>query len=224
MNEFPNRPFRGVLLTACFALLLLLMSRWVDLPLTVAIEKHVSPVVNNVFDYIGKLGDSEMYIFAALFVYVVSLVGMRRGWVCPVSVGFERLARYGALVLSVMAVGGLITLVLKKVVARARPEVWLEDGWYGLVAPFTKGSDYNSFPSSHTLTAFAVAAALGEIAPRWRIPALLVATLVAVSRVINRDHYLSDVIAAAAIGIFVAHFLAPYVLDSRRRWMFFRRG
>lgn len=219
MAHFPRRPFRGVLLTACFALLLLLMSRWVDQPLTLAIEKHMSPVVNEIFDYIGYLGDSEMYLFAALFVYVVSLVGIRRGWVCPVRAGFERLARYGMLVISSMAVGGLITLILKKLVARTRPEVLLEDGWHGLVEPFTRGNDYSSFPSSHTLTAFAVAAAIGEIAPRWRAPALLLAALVAISRVINRDHFLSDVTAAAAIGIMVAHYLAPYVLDERHRWM-----
>jgi len=219
MAHFPRRPFRGVLLTACFALVLLLMSRWVDQPLTLAIEKHMPPVVNEVFDYIGFIGDSELYIFVALFLYIGSLIAIRRGWTCPVRVGFERLARYGMLVLSSMAVGGLITLVLKKLVARTRPEVLLEDGWHGLVAPFTSGHDYSSFPSSHTLTAFAVAAAVGEIAPRWRVPALLVASLVAISRVINRDHFLSDVTAAAAIGIMVAHYLAPYVLDERHRWM-----
>jgi len=219
MAHFPRRPFRGVLLTSCLALLLLLMSRWVDLPLAWAIEKHMPPVVNEVFDYIGYLGDSELYILPALFVYVAALVGIRRGWTCPVRAGFERLARYGMLVVSTMAVGGLITLVLKKLVARARPEVLFEQGWYGLVEPFTKGHDYTSFPSSHTLTAFAVAAAIGEIAPRWRMPALFLAALVAISRVINRDHFLSDVTAAAAIGIMVAHYLAPYVLDEQRRWM-----
>lgn len=210
----------GVLLTACFALLLLMMSRWVDQPLTIAIERHMLPFINEVFDYIGYAGDSELYLFAALFVYVGSLIGMRRGWVCPVRAGFDRLARCAMLIIGSMAVGGLITLILKKVVARTRPEVLLEDGWHGLVAPFTSGHDYSSFPSSHTLTAFAVAAAVGQIAPRWRWPALFIATLVAISRVINRDHFLSDVMAAAAIGVMVAHYLAPYVLDARRQWLF----
>lgn len=219
-DQLAQRPLRGVLFMAAFALMLLLMSRWVDVPLTLAIDRHVSPTLNEVFDYIGKLGDSEMYIFAALFLYAFSIVALRRGWACPVRVGYERLARYGVLVVGTLAIGGLITLILKKVVARARPEVLLEDGWYGLVEPFSKGSDYNSFPSSHTLAAFAVAAAIGEMAPRWRIPALLIATLVAISRVINREHFLSDVTAAAAIGVLVAYFLAPYVLDERRRWMF----
>lgn len=218
MAAFPPRPFRGVALTACFALVLLLMSRWVDVPLTLAIEHHVPQAVNEVFSQIGDLGDSEGYIFAGLLVYVLSLVGLWRGWACPLRVGFERLVRYSMLLLATMTVGGLITLVLKKVVARARPEVLLEQGWHGLGVPFS-GGDFSSFPSSHTLTAFAVAAVIGEIAPRWRLPVLSVAAIVAVSRVVNRDHFLSDVTAAAFIGIMVAHYLAPYVLGERYSWV-----
>lgn len=206
-------------MVACLALALLLISRWVDPVLTLALERNVSPAVNGFFYWVGELGDTEFYIVAALAIYVLALVGMYRGWACLLRAGFDRLARGAVLVLGSMAVGGIITLVVKKVVARARPEVLIEDGLYGLVEPFTGGSDFNSFPSSHTLTAFAVAAAIGEIAPRWRLPALSIAALVAISRVINRAHYLSDVLAAAAIGILVAHYLAPYVLDSQRRWM-----
>ncbi|MCD0505862.1 phosphatase PAP2 family protein [Bordetella petrii] len=218
MPAHSSRPFRGVALTACFAVVLLLMSRWIDQPLTHAIERYVPESVNEVFNQIGDLGDSEGYILAGLLVYVLSLVGMRRGWTCPVRVGFEQLARYSMLLLGTMAIGGLITLVLKKIVARTRPEVLLEQGWHGLGVPFA-GDPFDSFPSSHTLTAFAVAAVIGEIAPRWRMPVMLLAALVAISRVINRDHFLSDVTTAAFIGIMVAHYLAPYILAERYRWM-----
>ncbi len=218
MPPIAPRPYRSVLLTACFAVALLMMSRWVDVPLTQSIERHVPEQVNEVFDQIGDLGDSEGYILAGLLLYVASLFGIRYGWACPVRAGFERLARYSMLLLATMSVGGLITLVLKKVVSRARPEVLLEQGWHGLGVPFT-GDPYDSFPSSHTLTAFAVAAVIGEIAPRWRLPLLLVAGVVAISRVINRDHFLTDVTAAAFIGIMVAHYLAPYILGEGYRWM-----
>lgn len=220
-SQYSNTPIRGVVLTACFAFVLLMLSRWVDAPLALMIDQHVTPAVNQVFRTIGRLGKSDMYIIAALIVYIVSLIGLHRGWLCPLKAGFDRLARCAMLVVATMAIGGLITLVLKKVVARARPEVLIEQGYYGLVEPLTKGGAYNSFPSSHTLTAFGVAAAIGEIAPRWRVPALLVATLVAVSRLINRAHFLTDVLAAAAIAIFVAHALAPYILDNRRQWMLY---
>ncbi|WP_459615279.1 phosphatase PAP2 family protein [Bordetella sp. 2513F-2] len=216
----PARPrsCRAVVLTAGFAVLLLMMSRWVDQPLAHALSRHVAPWVDAVFDRISDIGDSERYVIAALLLYVVSLVGLRRGWACPLQAGYEKLARYAVLLMGTMAIGGLITLLLKKVVSRARPEELFERGFHGLAVPFS-GDPYDSFPSSHTLTAFAVAAVLAEIAPRWRWPVLAVAVLVALSRVINLDHYLSDVTASAFIGIAVAHYLAPHVLNEERRWM-----
>ena len=218
-RTFAPRPCRGVALTVCFAVVLLLMSRWVDLPLTYAIERHVSEQVNDVFEQIGDLGDTATYVWAGLLLYAVSLVGIRRGWACPLKAGFEQLARYSMLLLGTMTIGGLVTLALKRIVARARPDLLLEQGLHGLGAPFA-GEPYDSFPSSHTLTAFAVAAVIGHIAPRWRLPVLALAAVVAASRVINRDHFLSDVTAAAFIGIMVAHYLAPYILGSQYRWMF----
>src|SRR5690606_39973655 len=82
------------------------------------------------------------------------------------------------LLLGTMAIGGLVTLALKRIVARARPDLLLEQGLHGLGAPFA-GEPYDSFPSSHTLTAFAVAAVIGHIAPRWRLPVLALAAVVA---------------------------------------------
>ncbi|WP_227746493.1 phosphatase PAP2 family protein [Bordetella bronchiseptica] len=133
------------------------------------------------------------------------------GWTC------EKIARAGMLLLATLTAGGLATWVLKNVVARARPEVLLDDGIYGMGRMFA-GNPFNSFPSSHTQTAFAVAAVLGILAPRWRWPALALAALVAISRVINRDHYLSDVCAAALIAVVAAYAIKPYVLSPRYTW------
>src|SRR3546814_2746970 len=87
MPAISPRPCRSVALTVCFAVVLLLMSRWVDVPLTQAIERHVSDQANEIFEQIGDLGDSGGYIVAGLLLYVASLVGIRRGWACPVRAG-----------------------------------------------------------------------------------------------------------------------------------------
>ncbi|MCH5824122.1 phosphatase PAP2 family protein, partial [Salmonella enterica] len=111
------------------------------------------------------------------------------------------------LMLSTMAVGGLVVLVLKRSVARARPELFFDKGIYGLGEAFSRANQFNSFPSSHTYAAFAVAVTLGILAPRWRWAFLSLAALVAVSRLVNLDHYLSDVMTAAGIAIAVGHLL-----------------
>jgi membrane-associated phospholipid phosphatase len=68
----------------------------------------------------------------------------------------------------------------------------------------------HSFPSGHTALAFTSAPILTEHFG-WKagVPAYLVATFVGASRMEDRRHYLSDVLAGAAIGLaaggFVAH-------------------
>lgn len=215
-NPLPTRAWlmAGVLL----ALAAGASALWIDLPLAVWIRQSVSDGVNQSFEWIGELGESGRYIGVALAFYIVGLVGLARGWRNPVRMSFASMARGSLLMLSTMAVGGLIVLVLKRSVARARPELFFEKGIYGLGESFSRAQQFNSFPSSHTYAAFAVAVVLGILAPRWRWAFLSLGALVAVSRLVNLDHYLSDVMTAAGIAIAVGHLLAPRILCSRYQW------
>ncbi len=58
-----------------------------------------------------------------------------------------------------------------------------------------------SFPSAHASTAFALAAAVASVSPRFGWLAFLVATLVSVGRVAIGVHYPTDVLAGALLGI-----------------------
>jgi undecaprenyl-diphosphatase len=66
--------------------------------------------------------------------------------------------------------------------------------------PFSWRSEYASFPSGHTTTAFAALVAIGAICPRLRPVLWFYAVAIAASRVIVSAHYPSDVIAGAAWG------------------------
>ncbi|MGS1009724.1 phosphatase PAP2 family protein [Achromobacter anxifer] len=207
-----------VLLGCALALAAGACALWVDLPLAVWIKQSVSEGVNESFEWIGELGESGPYIGVALAFYVIGLVGLARGWRNPVRMSYASMARGSLLMLSTMAVGGLVVLVLKRSVARARPELFFEKGIYGVGESFSRAQLYNSFPSSHTYAAFAVAVVLGILAPRWRWVFLLLAALVAMSRLVNLDHYLSDVMTAAGIAVLVGHVLAPRVLGASYQW------
>ena len=214
----PFSPLTWLLLGGALALAAGVCARWIDLPLAVWIKQSVTEGVNESFEWIGELGESGPYIGVALAFYVIGLVGLARGWTNPVRMSYASMARGSLLMLSTMAVGGLIVLVLKRSVARARPELFFEKGIYGLGESFSRAQLFNSFPSSHTYAAFAVAVVLGILAPRWRWVFLLLAVLVAMSRLVNLDHYLSDVMTAAGIAVLVGHVLAPRVLDARYQW------
>jgi undecaprenyl-diphosphatase len=69
--------------------------------------------------------------------------------------------------------------------------------------PTAKHEDSFSFPSTHAVSAFAVAAALGMRAPRLRAALSVGATLVAASRLVLGEHYATDVVAGALLGVAV---------------------
>jgi undecaprenyl-diphosphatase len=81
--------------------------------------------------------------------------------------------------------------------------------------------DYQSFPSGHATTAFALAACIGFLSARWFWPAIAFALVIGVSRVALGAHYPSDVLAGAILGMLGAYFVR--VVFSRRS-MLFRRS
>lgn len=93
-----------------------------------------------------------------------------------------------------------ICLVLKIFLGRARPDMWF--GWhiYGFHG-FHTDSIYWSFPSGHTATIMSVVFGLAVLFPRYGIWAMLFGLLVAISRILLIQHYLSDVLMAAWIAL-----------------------
>lgn len=109
---------------------------------------------------------------------------------------------------------GALTLVLKEAVGRSRPIEAPDDA-----DDFHPFSGHASFPSGHTTLAFATATALDrETSARW-VPwiAYPVAALVGWSRVRQQEHWTSDVIAGAALGIWTANKVETIAQDRAAR-------
>jgi len=64
-------------------------------------------------------------------------------------------------------------------------------------------SDRYSFPSGHSLNAFALGSVLALSFPPLAAPLLFVAANVAASRVVLGRHFLSDVLAGSALGVVI---------------------
>lgn len=109
-----------------------------------------------------------------------------------------------------IVIGLLFTGGLKVLAGRARPFLGHDEPHnFGLLRGW-KNHDYSSFPSGHTLIAFAAASAVTEETRRfWPNSVWLVGTamyggaaLVGWSRMFDDKHWMSDVAVGGALGIF----------------------
>jgi undecaprenyl-diphosphatase len=109
--------------------------------------------------------------------------------------GDGRFQAIGAAVLAAIS-GIALFLRVKRTARRRRPCAFDEPHcWARLLPP-----DQFSFPSGHTITAFAVAGSFGMFYPSLAAGLLFCAISVAASRILLGMHFLSDVLAGAAIG------------------------
>jgi undecaprenyl-diphosphatase len=125
---------------------------------------------------------------------------------------------YGALAIPVLLFGGrdrfavaaasgtaaglgiLLFLLLKRKAARTRPCAIAEHCWARLLPP-----DQFSFPSGHSITAFAIAIPLCLTYPSIMPALMFCAASVAISRIVLGMHFLSDVIAGSLLGAAVGY-------------------
>lgn len=113
----------------------------------------------------------------------------------------EKTRPIGITALVSLIIGTLITNVfLKNAVARIRPYEVVE----GLILLIEKQRDY-SFPSGHTCASFAAAMVYMKMMPKkYGVPFVILAALIALSRLYVGVHYPTDVIGGLIVGIFSA--------------------
>jgi undecaprenyl-diphosphatase len=110
--------------------------------------------------------------------------------------------RFAAVAVAALAaaLGIALFLFLKQRINRRRPCAIEPHCWAKLLPP-----DRFSFPSGHTITAFAVALSLAAFYPALLPGLLFCAASIALSRILLGMHFLSDVIAGALIGSGLAY-------------------
>ncbi len=108
--------------------------------------------------------------------------------------GRERLTAIAAAGSAALVGVGIFTSV-KKISGRKRPCEIEPHCWATLLPP-----DQFSFPSGHTITAFAVALGISAFYPLLSPFLVFAAVSIAVSRILLGMHFLSDVVVGAIIG------------------------
>ena len=187
--------------SALLIVLMLFSYALIDRPVTLFCQ-DLGPGTIQVFQWITELGKSTGYLVAFFVLFVFFKYYLRR----PIA------ANRALFLFAAVALSGLTTDLIKPLVGRLRPKLLFEADLYGF-EPFRIGYEYNSFPSGHATTVFALAAALSFFFPRWRLPLFSLAAVVGLSRIIVGAHYLSDVMAGAYVGVMTVFAL---VLFCRR--------
>jgi membrane-associated phospholipid phosphatase len=132
--------------------------------------------------------------------------------------GNRVMARAGLHAAEAVFIGDLVTGSVKVIAGRKRPYLSPDNPYDFSLMRGLRGDSVRSFPSGHTTSAFAAAAAVSaEAGYEWSSgkalvgPALFgVAGIVGLSRMYNNAHWASDVIVGAAIGSFVGWKVARY--------------
>lgn len=111
-----------------------------------------------------------------------------------------------------LVLAGVTTTVLKAVVGRARPYTQMGST---AVTPFAFEEDNYSWPSGHTTVAFSLSSSLARSIDNVYVSALLYAGAAGtgIARMYYDKHWLSDVLAGAAIGTLSAQLI--HSLDDR---------
>jgi len=134
---------------------------------------------------------------------------------------FHRFRWRGAIFVLMIGLVCLLGNLLKWTIGRIRPFRFQQypdtavpfhldpfrDGWEGLIMQTNL-----AFPSGHTMVAFATATALAILWPRWRWVVYFLAALVAIERVLENAHWLSDTVGAAGLAICGVHLMWRIIL------------
>ena len=152
------------------------------------------------FNEITDFGQSGWFLvpLAILIVLTAALATPAAGRIGSLVLA-SLAVRFGYLFFAI-AVPGLFVTIVKRLIGRVRPS---DVGPFAYV-PWSWRNEYASLPSGHSTTAFAAAVAIAALWPKARIPMLIYAAVIALSRVIITAHFVSDVVAAAFVGGFGA--------------------
>ena len=170
-----------------------------DLPILDWIASHIHcPALDWLMPKITLLGDAGIFWIACALILMLIPKTRKAGF----SMGL-------ALLMGLV----LCNLTLKPLVGRIRPYDYQWEYYSRTIELLIEAEHDFSFPSGHTIASFEAAFALLLGNKKLGIPAMILAVLIAFSRLYLYVHYPTDVLASIVLGIGIA-FLGTFLVKK----------
>lgn len=170
-----------------------------DLPILDWIAANLwCPFLDTVMPVITLLGDAGIFWIALAAVFLFIPKQRKMGLTMGV-----------ALLMGVV----ICNMILKPWVGRIRPYDYQLEFFQKTIPLLIERQHDFSFPSGHTIASFEAAVAMCIRNKKLGIPAMILAVLIAFSRMYLYVHYPTDVIASVILGTGLA-FLAAFLVDK----------
>jgi membrane-associated phospholipid phosphatase len=207
LSSEPYLPRKKMMLVALTAVLAAVLSvLFIDQNLSLFFKR---PELMRVWLFareITNVGLSIHYFVGSILIYVVS-----RWWLHH----FTQLRAWSRDFFFSLVCSGVLLHVVKVIVGRQRPHI-SEMADAHVFHPFTLNWDFQSFPSGHAQVMLTVATMMSFGFPKGKWLFFALGIFFAFTRVVTRDHFLSDVIMGGTVG-YLGSLLAVYYLHRRIR-------
>ena len=173
-----------------------------DLPILDWIAANLwNPVLDTLMPLITLLGDAGIFWIAI-----------------AVALLFTKKYRKVGLGMAIAMVIGLLVcnVTLKPLVMRPRPYDYQADVFHKIIPLLVEKQHDFSFPSGHTIASFEAATVIAIHNKKSGIAAMVLAVLIAFSRMYLYLHYPTDVLASVVLGIafaYLGNWLAGKIMD-----------
>lgn len=154
-----------------------------------------------------------------------NLTELGGGWLPFVLLTLLLLYRYSwsLYLFAAQFLGGIISTIAKRAFDEPRPLLYFQENYSEITLPLVEGVrmyQMHSFPSGHTITAFALFFGLSLIIKnKWlKIFFFIMAALIGYSRVYLSQHFAIDVFVGSVIGILSAWICYPLFTKMDEKW------
>ena len=203
--------------TAAAIILIVISIEAIDRPLALFFHARDADL-HSMFELTGRLGLTYGYLILTGLGFVILQWGGLLPRLRPFASRMRARAAIPAFLFLSIAASGVIVDILKVVFGRARPKLLFQSDIFGFTY-LGWHADHWSLPSGHSATIIALMTALWYLWPQHVLFYIVMAAIVAGSRVVVGAHFLGDVLAGGLIAVLTTQCVARIFATGGMIWL-----